>query len=95
MSTVTHNCCDSYVQNALLILDGTAENVIKPGASQAADKLEDTAKQVKQELPKKADVASDKVKQQTKQAADQVRDKANNPPDLQGKAQKAADKVGQ
>ena len=79
----------------MLIPKGAAENVIKPGASQAADKLEDTAKQVKQELPKKADEASDKVKEQTKQAADQVRDKANNPPDLQDKAQKAANKVGQ
>ena len=72
-----------------------AENVIKPGAQQAADKLDDTAKQVRDELPKKADEASDKIKQQTKQAADKARDTANNPPDLQGRAKKATDKLGQ
>lgn len=69
--------------------------MIKPGASQAADKLENTAQQVKQDLPRKADEASDKVKQQTKQAADQAREKADNPPDFQGKAKQAADKAGQ
>lgn len=72
-----------------------AENVIKPGAQQAADKLDETAKQVKEELPKKADEASDKVKQQTKQTADQVRKQADSPPDLQGAAQKVANKAGQ
>ncbi len=72
-----------------------AENVIKPGAQQAADKLDDTAQQVRDELPKKADEASGEIKKQTKQAADQARDTANNPPDLQGKAKKAADKLGQ
>lgn len=82
----------SHVNTALRT---SAENVIKPGASQAADKLEDTAQQVKQDLPRKADEASDKVKQQTKQAADQAREKADNPPDFKGQAQKAADKVGQ
>ena len=72
-----------------------AENVIKPGAQQAAGKLDDTAKQVKNELPKKADQASDQVKQQTKKAADQARDAADNPPNLQGKTRQAADKLGQ
>lgn len=72
-----------------------AENVIKPGAQQAADKLDETAQQVRDELPKKADEASGKIKQQTKQAADQVRDTANNPPDLQGKAKQATDKLAQ
>ena len=73
----------------------SAENVIKPGAQQAADKLDDTAKQVRDELPGKADEAAGKIKQQTKQAADQARDTANNPPDLQGRVKKATDKIGQ
>lgn len=72
-----------------------AENVIKPGAQQAADKLDETARQVRDELPKKADEASGKIKQQTKQVADQARDTANNPPDLQGKAKQATDKLAQ
>ena len=50
---------------------------------------------MKDELPKKADQASGEIKKQTKQAADKTRDTANNPPDLQGKAKKAANKVGQ